>query len=133
MEREIEFSTSDGDTAGPITLGITMSRMLDRGDDGPGKDKISPGTKVTQRVVIIGDSDFLSNTHVGFGANLALGLAQVRRGKTDDAIQTLEALKYIDNDKARKLVEAIEGGAKSRPVRKPRGRKKKKKKKKKRR
>ena len=33
LGKEVEFSTSDGDTAGPITLGIAMNRVLDQSED----------------------------------------------------------------------------------------------------
>lgn len=49
-----------GDTTGPLTLGIAATRG--GADGGPG-----------QRVAVIGDGDFLSNSYLGNGANLTLG------------------------------------------------------------
>lgn len=56
---EISFSSTDGDTAGPLPLGV----MLTREHEGHG-----------QRVVVVGDSDFMANGYLGNGANLELGL-----------------------------------------------------------
>jgi ABC-type uncharacterized transport system involved in gliding motility auxiliary subunit len=55
---EVTFSEDDGDTAGPLTIGLALTR--ERQD-------------VQQRVTVIGDSDFLANGYIGNGANLELG------------------------------------------------------------
>jgi len=54
------------DVAGPLDLGIAMERSLARGDE-QSADKI-------QRVVVIGDGDFLSNAYIGSGSNLNFAL-----------------------------------------------------------
>jgi ABC-type uncharacterized transport system involved in gliding motility auxiliary subunit len=66
---EVSFSSLDGDVKGPITLAVALQR--NRADDGSGDDQSTSGQ---QRVVITGDSDFLSDTYIGAGANLNLGL-----------------------------------------------------------
>ena len=58
-EEELSFESSKGDTAGPLSLALAMSRQLD--------DNL-------QRVVVVGDSDFIANGYIGYGANFALGL-----------------------------------------------------------
>jgi ABC-type uncharacterized transport system involved in gliding motility auxiliary subunit len=55
--KQISFSSAEGDTVGPLTLGLSLSRMLKNRE---------------QRLVIIGDSDFLANGYIGHGANLEL-------------------------------------------------------------
>lgn len=50
------------DVPGPLTLGLALTRGLEQGE---------------QRVVVIGDGDFLSNTYLGNGGNLDLGLRLV--------------------------------------------------------
>ena len=56
----VSYDPKQGDRLGPLTLGVALSREL------PGKG--------TQRVVVTGDGDFLSNAYLGNGGNLDLGL-----------------------------------------------------------
>ena len=58
-EQELSFESATGDIAGPLALGLAMSRLVDDNQ---------------QRVVVIGDSDFIANGYIGFGANFALAL-----------------------------------------------------------
>ena len=62
LKEEITFDSSTGDIAGPITIAVALHRI------------ISKSNTASQRVVVIGDSDFLSDTYIGAGANLNLGL-----------------------------------------------------------
>ncbi len=59
---EIEYDAT-GDRIGPLTIGVTMERTVNDGDS----DR-------TQRIVVVGDGDFLSNTYLDNGGNLELGL-----------------------------------------------------------
>jgi ABC-type uncharacterized transport system involved in gliding motility auxiliary subunit len=87
IEGEIRFDEGTGERAGPLTIGVALTRTFDRPeseagqnaeqtveDTGPGED--SEGRE--QRVVVIGDGDFLSNAYLGNGANLDLGLNIIR-------------------------------------------------------
>lgn len=56
---EVTFNEGDGDRRGPLALGVSLSREPD-GDP--------------QRVVVVGDSDFLANGYLGHGDNLELAL-----------------------------------------------------------
>jgi ABC-type uncharacterized transport system involved in gliding motility auxiliary subunit len=56
---DVAFDETSGDHAGPVDIGLALQRQLDDGE---------------QRMVVIGDSDFLANTYVGAGANLGLAL-----------------------------------------------------------
>jgi ABC-type uncharacterized transport system involved in gliding motility auxiliary subunit len=67
ISKPIVFNSADGDVAGPITLSVALERKL-----APAEDK--PASKASQRIVVIGDSDFLSNAYLGTGANLSLGM-----------------------------------------------------------
>ena len=81
---QVSFSSLDGDVKGPITLAVALQR--NRVDDGSADDQATKGQpekgqphkgqqrEGQQRVVITGDSDFLSDTYIGAGANLNLGL-----------------------------------------------------------
>ena len=66
LEGEVNYDPKRGDKLGPLTIGLALSRPL----KGAGKG----GTAGEQRVVVTGDGDFLSNTYLGSGGNLQLGL-----------------------------------------------------------
>ncbi len=59
LEGELQFD-DDADVSGPLDIGIVMQRTV--ADDRE------------QRVIVIGDGDFLSNAYLGSGSNLALAL-----------------------------------------------------------
>ena len=67
LEGELALETSQGDTQGPLTIGLTLTR--DAKVAVAGKDETRP-----QRVAVIGDSDFLSNGYLGQLGNSLLGL-----------------------------------------------------------
>ncbi len=69
---QIRRDPAAGEEAGPLTLGVAMSR----GD---------------QRVLLLGDGDFLSNAFLGNAGNLDLGLALVRWLSHDDALIQIPA------------------------------------------
>ena len=58
---DIRFDPDAGELKGPLDFGFALSRLS------PSPDKSE------QRVVVIGDGDFLSNTFLGNGGNRALG------------------------------------------------------------
>ncbi len=68
LTEEVEFDSSAGDVAGPITIAVALHRA----NQNTGKS--SAAQNQAQRIVVVGDSDFLSDTYLGAGANLNLGL-----------------------------------------------------------
>lgn len=71
---------------GPLTLGYSLSRSLQNLD----------GELHTQRVVVIGDSDFLSNQYLGNGSNLALGLNLIDWLSHDDNLIAIAPRMAVD-------------------------------------
>lgn len=67
LDGDIRFEPDKGDVLGPITLGVALTHPRRN----PEAAENAPETQ--QRVVVIGDSDFLANSFVGAGANLDLG------------------------------------------------------------
>lgn len=61
------------DTAGPLNIGYLLTRSNENSDD-----------EKQQRIAIIGDGDFLSNTYLGNGSNLELGMAIINWLAGDD-------------------------------------------------
>ncbi len=69
------------DIAGPLNIGVALSR--DRGDS-------------QQRVVVIGDGDFLSNGYLGVGGNLQLAMNIVNWLMDDEALLSIPAKSASD-------------------------------------
>ena len=69
IEDEMLFDSSAGDVPGPITIAVILIRPLTTGDSLSGNP-----AKRQQRAVVVGDSDFLSDSYIGAGANLDLGI-----------------------------------------------------------
>ena len=62
-DAELVYDQEQGDIRGPHTLGFALTRKIQK----PNEEQHE------QRIVIIGDSDFLANGYLGSGANLQLG------------------------------------------------------------
>ncbi len=57
VSKDIRFDPDTNDIAGPVSLGIALSREI---------------KKKQQRIVVIGDSNFMRNGFIGYGGNLEL-------------------------------------------------------------
>ncbi|MCP5406407.1 MAG: GldG family protein [Chromatiaceae bacterium] len=73
---EIKRDPESGEKPGPLDIGLAFSRQLQQRE---------------QRVAIIGDGDFLSNTYLGNGGNLNLGLSLIRWLTRDDSLIDIPA------------------------------------------
>ena len=82
LSEEVVFSAEDGDTAGPVTLAVAIEKTL--GDENSSSDKAA------QRIIVIGDSDFMANSYVGVGANLNLAINMFNWLAGDDDLITVE-------------------------------------------
>ena len=67
---------------GSRTLGLSLERLLD-----PIESDGVAGTQ--QRVLVIGDGDFLSNTYVGNSGNLELGMRMINWLSSDDSLVSI--------------------------------------------
>jgi len=68
LERgSLTFEPDQGDSAGPLSMGIAVSR------ESPASD--APAENPSQRAAAIADSDFMANGHIGNLGNRALALA----------------------------------------------------------
>lgn len=79
------------DLPGPLTIGITMTRFPGENEDIADTSIEDPDINHEQRVVIIGDGDFLSNSYLGNGGNLNLGLSILNWLSHDDDYTSLPA------------------------------------------
>ncbi|MCB1776544.1 MAG: GldG family protein [Candidatus Competibacteraceae bacterium] len=82
LEGRIQFDANTVERPGPLTVGLAFFRPK------PGS-ATSSGEAAQQRLVVIGDSDFLSNTYLGNGANLELGLNIFNWLMLDEALITI--------------------------------------------
>jgi ABC-type uncharacterized transport system involved in gliding motility auxiliary subunit len=83
LSGEIQFDADSDEHPGPLDIGVVISNTA-VADDDPG------GSPDTQRIVVIGDGDFLSNTYLGNGGNLNLGLNLVHWLSHDDAFINIQ-------------------------------------------
>ena len=68
-EKKIKFD-QDRDAPGPITVGVVATREIQLGENNNSKDDSSNGkAPIQSRVIVIGDSDFASNTYLNFSGN----------------------------------------------------------------
>ena len=77
IEGQIKFDPNTDEKQGPITIGYALSN----------KD----ATTTEQRIAVIGDADFLSNSFLGNGANLDLGLSLIQWLNHDDSLIDIPA------------------------------------------
>ena len=81
LKGNVVFEESEGDIAGPLSLGMSMTRRVKQ-DDGKTKQ---------QRVVVVGDSDFMLNAFIGQVGNLALSTAIFNWLANDDNLVAITA------------------------------------------
>jgi ABC-type uncharacterized transport system involved in gliding motility auxiliary subunit len=107
IEGKIKFDADKGERQGPLTIGYALTRQVIPPDpprpaepakDNPPKsaepDKAKKAEEakpqdqkpVQQRIVVLGDGDFLSNAYLGNGGNLDLGLNIVQWLSRGDAL-----------------------------------------------
>ncbi|QSA96461.1 GldG family protein [Methylococcus sp. EFPC2] len=70
IEGKIKFDADKNEREGPLTLAYSLTRTKPGSES---KDK-KPESPAEQRIVVLGDGDFLSNAYLGNGGNLNLGL-----------------------------------------------------------
>jgi len=77
----LEFNADADEHPGPLDIGLVLTRA--RKSEGEGANE--------QRVVVIGDGDFLSNSYLGNGGNMDLGLNLFNWLSNDDQLVSIAA------------------------------------------
>ena len=77
LEDEVEYN-EDSDLTGPLDIGVTLEREIE-------SELGEASATVQQRIIVIGDGDFLSNAYVGNSGNLELGIRLINWLSNDDA------------------------------------------------
>ena len=86
LKGEISMGDHPDETAGPLNLGYSLTRSLQKED----------GELQTQRIVVTGDADFLSNQYLGNGSNLPLGLNMINWLSHDDNLIAISPRGAVD-------------------------------------
>jgi ABC-type uncharacterized transport system involved in gliding motility auxiliary subunit len=82
---EVRFE-EETDISGPLDIGVALTRDLSTGE--PSSDEAG---RRTQRIAVVGDGDFLSNSFLGNGGNLDIGLSLANWLASDDALIAVPA------------------------------------------
>lgn len=72
VDGAVTYEEEKGDVLGPISLGFTLTRLLEQPEGAIATEVANAKQERQQRVVVIGDSDFLINSFIGQGVNLDL-------------------------------------------------------------
>ena len=76
LEGEIEYNEAS-DKIGPLDIGISLERTI-------GNESDDVSSSIQQRIIIIGDGDFLSNAYISNSGNLDLGVRLINWLSNDD-------------------------------------------------
>ncbi|MFV2059180.1 MAG: GldG family protein [Gammaproteobacteria bacterium] len=88
LQGSVEFS-ADNDIPGPLNLGIALSRAMPNA-------KPESNSPKKQRIVVLGDGDFLSNTYIGNQGNRDLGVNIFNWISHDDNFISIPSKTAID-------------------------------------
>jgi ABC-type uncharacterized transport system involved in gliding motility auxiliary subunit len=115
IEGDIRLNTDKGERQGPLDIGLSLQRRVTPPAPPPaksgepaagkpgaakpaepakaeaGKAPAEPPKPIEQRIVVTGDGDFLSNTYLGNGGNLNLGVNIVQWLSRSDALISIPA------------------------------------------
>lgn len=72
VDGAVTYEEDKGDVLGPISLGFTLTRLLEQPEGTQTTEPANAKQEQQQRLVVIGDSDFLINSFIGQGVNLEL-------------------------------------------------------------
>lgn len=97
MKGEIRIGDNSDESLGPLILALSLNRTLEHdlsGNDLSGNDPAGNG----QRVIVVGDGDFLANQFLGNGANAELGFNMINWLSHDDALIAINAKAAPDTE-----------------------------------
>lgn len=83
IEGNVKFDKGR-DIPGPLTIGVALKRQLNADDEDNAAIENKGATNQEQRIVVVGDGDFLSNSFLGNGGNLKLGMSILNWLSHDD-------------------------------------------------
>ncbi len=94
LEGDVSFDDA-ADVAGPLNIGVSLVREREAGaaDAGSGAP---PSGASQQRVVVVGDGDFISNAYLGNGGNLDIAMNMVNWLSSDDQLISIPTKTALD-------------------------------------
>lgn len=78
LQAKVVYDDTKGDLMGPITIGLSLTRNIE--------SSVNTSESKQQRIVIIGDSDFITNGFIGEGGNLDLAVQIFNWLSRDDSL-----------------------------------------------
>ncbi len=90
LEGKVRFDADSNDKAGPLPIGVSLTRTLPMPADQPGTQPRE------QRVAVIGDSDFMLNSFIGYGGNLDLASNLFNWLGADDKLLAIPSVRATD-------------------------------------
>jgi ABC-type uncharacterized transport system involved in gliding motility auxiliary subunit len=93
LDGEIRYDAGGDERAGPLDIGFVLTRARASQTAAPAGDTATNPDDASQqqRVIVVGDGDFLSNAYLGNGGNLDLGLNMVHWLSNDDSFIAIRA------------------------------------------
>jgi ABC-type uncharacterized transport system involved in gliding motility auxiliary subunit len=94
IEGKIGFDANQGERQGPLELGFALTRRREapiKAEADKKQEDTSSKTPNEQRIIVLGDGDFLSNAYLGNGGNLELGINIVQWLSRGDALINIPA------------------------------------------
>ncbi len=98
VEGSIDYVEDDGDQLGPISIGLALTRLLEtpEGEVPPASPEGASGQGESsapqqQRIVVVGDSDFMLNASIGRGVNVDLATNIFNWLSDDDNLLNIKA------------------------------------------
>jgi ABC-type uncharacterized transport system involved in gliding motility auxiliary subunit len=87
LEGAVKFDEGSDDQQGPVPLGVSLVRQL---------EAVAERSRSEQRVVVMGDSDFMLNSFIGQGANLDLASNIFNWLSADDSLLQVPVIRAPD-------------------------------------
>lgn len=91
LEGNVVFDEASNDKPGPLPIGVSLVRALESKDT-----TVTEHKRNEQRVVVIGDSDFMLNSFIGYGANLDLAMQVFNWLSSDDQLLDVPVIRASD-------------------------------------
>lgn len=99
IEGKISFDADKGERQGPLHIAYTLTRELKaEPKEGEKKEGAEAAKPREQRILVVGDGDFLSNAFLGNGGNLNLGLNVINWLSQNDQFINIPAKTSPDRD-----------------------------------
>ena len=99
LEGEIAYDQGK-DLQGPLDIGVRLTRERPARDKSAGTPRTATDNNADkageQRIIVLGDGDFLSNSYLGNSGNLDLGLRIINWLATDDILVDVPVHRSVD-------------------------------------